>query len=120
MYCILNLIVTCLMVALCSIAYKKWRHKQHNVRILCRFQRQAIVVFNGYEDGPSIIDITHRRRGEKREPEYEFQQRAEWLCKNEDFLSGDTNKAGMIAQISKALTKRGCYVIVSPVVANRE
>ena len=34
-------------------------------------------VFDGYENGPPIKDITHQRRGQNREPEYEFQQRAD-------------------------------------------
>ncbi|KAH3860675.1 hypothetical protein DPMN_023586 [Dreissena polymorpha] len=35
-------------------------------------------------------------------------------AKNEDFVSRDKNKAGKIALISTALTKRGCHVLVSP------
>ncbi|KAH3802385.1 hypothetical protein DPMN_156061 [Dreissena polymorpha] len=33
------------------------------------------VVFDGYEDNPSFNDITHQRRGQKRKPEYEIEQR---------------------------------------------
>ncbi|KAH3788294.1 hypothetical protein DPMN_166430 [Dreissena polymorpha] len=48
---------------------------QRNSRVLCRFHEQATAVFDVYEDGFYIKDITYQRRGQKREFEYEFQQR---------------------------------------------
>ncbi|KAH3782514.1 hypothetical protein DPMN_160431 [Dreissena polymorpha] len=56
---------------------EKGRHKQRKSRVLFRLHGQATVVFDDYEEGPFIKDITHKSRGQKREPEYEFQRRAE-------------------------------------------
>ena len=56
---------------------------------------------DGYEDSPYIKDITHQRRTHVDHAKFSI-------------FSRDKNKAGMITMITTALTKRGCYVLVSP------
>ncbi|KAH3789072.1 hypothetical protein DPMN_167240 [Dreissena polymorpha] len=64
---------------------------------------------DGYEDSPYIKDITHQRRTQKCKLEHEHVDHAKF-----SIFSRDKNKAGMITMITTALTKRGCYVLVSP------
>ena len=71
---------------------------------------QATVAFDGYGEGPSIMDSTHQRRGKSMHPIVSFTAETEFSGKKEDFLSRDENKADMIALISTALTERGYHV----------
>ena len=71
----------------------------------------ATVVFDGYGECPSIKDNTHQRRGQNTHPVVNFTADMEFSGKNENFLSRDKNKEGMITLISTELTKRGCRVI---------
>ncbi|KAH3859082.1 hypothetical protein DPMN_101729 [Dreissena polymorpha] len=66
-------IVAVLIVTLCpSFTMEKGRRKKGNSRVLCRLHGHATVVFDCYEDGPSIKDITHQRRGQTVNPNKSF------------------------------------------------
>ena len=71
------------------------------------------IVFDGYEDGPSIKDNTHQRRGNNIHPIVNFTAETEFSGKKEEFLSRDLNKQRLIQLISDALKERNCTVVNS-------
>ena len=60
----------------------------------------ATVVFDGYNEGPSIKDNTHQRRGQNVYPVVNFTAETEFSGKKDEFLSRDRNKQGFINLIS--------------------
>ena len=72
------------------------------------------VVFDGYEEGPSIKDNTHQRRGHNIHPVVSFTAETEFSGKKEEFLSRDINKQRLIRMISDELRKRDCTVVNAP------
>ena len=69
------------------------------------------VVFDGYEEGPSIKDNTHQRRWRNMYLVVSFTAETELPGKKEEFLSRDTNKQRLIRMISYQLTERDCPVV---------
>jgi len=71
------------------------------------------VVFDGYDEGPSIKDNTHERRGQNVHPIVSFTAETEFSGKKEEFLSRDVNKQRLIQMISDELRERDCTVVNS-------
>ena len=69
------------------------------------------VVFDGYDEGPSIKDNTHERRGQNIHPIVGFTAETEFTGKKEEFLSRDVNKQRLIQMISDELRERDCTVV---------
>ena len=61
------------------------------------------VVFDGYEEVPSIKDNTHQRRGHNIHPVVSFNAETVFSGKKEEFLSRDVNKKRLIQIISDKL-----------------
>ena len=61
------------------------------------------VVFDGYEEGPSIKENTHQRRGRNMYTVVSFTADAELSGNKEEFLSRDANKQILIRTISDQL-----------------
>jgi len=57
------------------------------------------VVFDGYDEGPSIKDNTHERRGQNIHPIVSFTAEIEFSGKQEEFLSRDVNKQRLISSL---------------------
>jgi len=55
------------------------------------------VVFDGYDEGPSIKDNTHERRGQNIHPIVSFTTETEFSGKKAAFLSKDVNKQRLIS-----------------------
>ncbi|KAJ8364405.1 hypothetical protein SKAU_G00132360 [Synaphobranchus kaupii] len=73
------------------------------------------IVFDGYEEGPSIKDNTHQRRANNIPyPIVSFTAETEFSGKKEEFLSRDINKQRLIQMLSEELTERDCTVINAP------
>ena len=72
------------------------------------------IVFDGYEEGPSIKDNTHQRRGRNVHHVASFTAQTELSGKKEEFLSRDTNKQRLIQTISDQLRERYCIVVNAP------
>ena len=68
-------------------------------------------VFDGYEDGPSIKDNTHQRRGRNMHPVVSFTAETQFSIKKEEFLSRYTNKQRLIRMISDQLRERDFTVV---------
>lgn len=74
----------------------------------------ATIVFDGYEEGPSIKDNTHLRRGRGIQPVVNFTTDTQFSGKKENFLSRDSNKQSLIRLVSAELRNRGCTVVNAP------
>lgn len=74
----------------------------------------ATIVFDGYEEGPSIKDNTHLRRGHGIQPVVNFITDTQFSGKKENFLSRDSNKQSLIRLVSAELRNRGCTVVNAP------
>lgn len=55
-------------------------------------QLQALYLMHGYEEGTSIKDNTHQRRGHNLYPGVSFNVETEFSGKNEALISRDVNK----------------------------
>lgn len=73
----------------------------------------ATVVFDGYQDAPSVKDATHQRRQRTQHPKINFTQETIFNGKKDDFLSQGTNKQALINIISNRLRDNGCNVMNS-------
>lgn len=71
----------------------------------------STIVFDCYEEGPTIKDNTHLRRGHSIHPVVSFTADTKFSGKKEEFLSRDVNKQRLIRMVSDELRKRGCTVI---------
>ena len=69
------------------------------------------IVFDGYEEGPSIKYNTHQRRGRNVHHVVSFTAQTELSGKKEEFLARDTNKQRLIQMISDQLRERYCIVV---------
>src|SRR6218665_2890499 len=69
------------------------------------------VVFDGYEQGPSIKDNTQLRRGQNMYPVISFTAYTEFSGKKDEFLSIGSNKQKFIWLVSDALRKMDCIVM---------
>ena len=69
------------------------------------------IVFDGYEEGPSIKGNTNQRRGRNVHHVVSFTAQRELSGNKEDFLSRDTNKQRLIQMISDQLRERDCIVV---------
>ena len=70
------------------------------------------VVFDGYQNGPSIKDVTHQRRtkgltGTK----INFNENTPFKTKKDVFLSNNENKQNFINMLGKVLSEKGCSVV---------
>ncbi|KAK4304743.1 hypothetical protein Pmani_023319 [Petrolisthes manimaculis] len=72
------------------------------------------VVFDGYEEGPSIKDNTHQRRGHNSHPIVHFTADTEFSGKKEEFLSKDVNKQTLIKMIIAELRRSDCDIVNAP------
>lgn len=78
--------------------------------VTARYGR-AFIVFDGYEDGPSIKDATHRRRaGGAVGPTVIFNQKTVLKLKKQEFLANKVNKQRFIFALGEALQKVGCNI----------
>ena len=69
------------------------------------------IVFDGYEEGPSIKENTHQRRGRNVYHDVSFTAQTELSGKKEEFLSRYTNNQRLIQMISAQLRERDCIVV---------
>jgi hypothetical protein len=67
----------------------------------------AVIVFDGYEDGPSPKDCTHDRRGYVG-PTVKFESNMIIQSKKKDFLANKMNKQRFINMLSDRLETKGC------------
>ena len=71
---------------------------------------KATVVFDGYEETPSIKDNTHKRRGNSG-PEVKFTPSSIFSGKKDEFLARASNKQRMVDLITESLEEKGCEVV---------
>ena len=72
---------------------------------------KAIIVFDGYDDSPSIKDMTHRRRrNSQMSTAVKFTKDMKFVGQKDKFLSNDKNKQLIILLIAEKLRKHGCTV----------
>ena len=70
------------------------------------------VVFDGYENGPSIKDVTHQRRTKGlRGTKIKFNKSTPFKTKKELFLTNTENKQDFINMLGKYLSEKGCTVL---------
>ncbi|KXJ15152.1 hypothetical protein AC249_AIPGENE11297 [Exaiptasia diaphana] len=74
---------------------------------------QAIVVFDGYEEGPSTKDCAHQRRAGISSPPVNFDCGMVLTMKKEEFLRNPTNKQKFIYLLAENLRLSGCDVLHS-------
>ena len=72
---------------------------------------KPMVIFDGYECGPSIKDNVHQRRGYDIHPIVSFTCDTEFNGKKEEFLSRTVNKQQLINLITVEMKKRGTSVL---------
>lgn len=85
---------------------------QMYVDYVMRKYSQATVVFDGYMDGPSIKDMTHKRRtGGRTGPTVHFHGQTLLCSKKEDFLRNKENKQRFISMLGSKLETAGCTVL---------
>ena len=78
--------------------------------VMCKYS-QATVVFDGYVDGPSIKDVTHKRRtGGRSGPTVHFHGQTILCSKKEDFLR-NKNKQRFINMLGSKLEIAGYTVL---------
>ena len=71
----------------------------------------ATVVFDGYQEIPSIKDNTHDRRQQRHHPLVSVSPDTVFSGKKDEFLSRGSNKQALINIISGKLRDNGCNVI---------
>jgi len=72
--------------------------------------RQASVVFDGYDSGPSTKDSAHLRRTREQMTEVHFTGSTIMNVKKDQFLSNTKNKQSFIFVLSRFLQQVGCQV----------
>ena len=86
----------------------------HYVDFVNKNYPNAIVIFDGYESGPSTKDMTHQRRsGQVMSPVINFTGNMALSFSKDKFLSNDTNKQNIINLIGKILQIAGYNVVFS-------
>ena len=72
----------------------------------------ATVIFDGYSEGPTTKDNTHkRRRGNQFGNRVHITDATVFSGNKEDFLANDANKQDLIHLISRHMRAKGCHVI---------
>ena len=66
----------------------------------------AIIVFDGYDFGPSTKDITHIRRSKKIGKEVDFSEHMQLTMTKEEFLSNLKNKSLFLKRLTEYLQER--------------
>lgn len=78
--------------------------------VISRYGR-ACIIFDGYDDGPSIKDATHRRRaGGAVGPNVIFNNKTVIKLKKQEFLANKINKQRFIFILGEVLQKSGCHI----------
>ena len=73
---------------------------------------KPLIVFGGYDDGPSTKDATYQRRsGGVTSPTAHFTEDIVIQTKKEEFLSNKHNKQLLINTLSSTVTNRGCRTL---------
>ena len=73
---------------------------------------KATIVFDGYEDGPTIKDATHCRcTGSSKGPNVIFTGETSLKLKKNEFLGNKVNKQRFLNMLSSFLEKAGCTMI---------
>ena len=67
----------------------------------------ATIVFDGYDSGPSIKDVTHNRRSGRVAPDIDFSGNMRVCVKMEPFLSNGANKQRLIKMLIRELRGTG-------------
>ena len=75
------------------------------------YSADTTIVFDGYEEGPSIKHNIHQRRGRNVHHIVSFTAQTELSGKKEELLSRYTNKQRLIQKISDQLRERDCIVV---------
>ena len=80
-------------------------------KFTARCYGKATVVFDGYNDGPSIKDNAHQQRRRNKTPPVEISAETKFEGKSENFLSEPRNKHEFIYHVANELQKLKCNVI---------
>ena len=84
---------------------------QQYVKYVAARYDKALIIFDGYEDGPSIKDVTHRRRaGGAVGPAVIFNDNTVLKIKKQDFLANKVNKQRFIFVLGDVLQQAGFYI----------
>lgn len=78
-----------------------------------KYGNAAVVVFDGYDSGPTIKDDEHRRRTQKvgrTSPEVSFHDNMLIVSSQQSFLSNAANKARFIDCLKLSLGAAGCQI----------
>lgn len=81
---------------------------QRYVHYVCSKYGRPIVVFDGYNDGPSIKDATHQRRSKGAGPNTVATAQTVVSLKKADFLANIANKHRFLSLLSFYLEQSGC------------
>ena len=67
------------------------------------------MIFNGYSDGPSTIDMIHKRRGlPKQSPTVQFEEEMMFTGKKDIFMENNKNKERFLKMVGEELKLTGC------------
>ncbi len=69
---------------------------------------KATVVFDGYDNGPDIKDVTHKRRNHGTGPTVSLNLQTVVTLKKKEFLSNRVNKQKFLSVLSSQLEEVGC------------
>jgi len=69
---------------------------------------KATVVFDGYDNGPDIKDVTHKRRNHGTGPTVALNLQTVVTLKKKEFLSNRVNKQKFLSVLSSQLEEVGC------------
>ena len=72
---------------------------------------KATIVFDGYESGLGIKDVTHRRRGHGAGPSVVLTPQIVVSLRKKDFLANKANKQRFLSLLGSFLEKAGCSTI---------
>ena len=81
------------------------------VEYVSRRYGKATIVFDGYESGPGIKDVTHRRRGHGAGPSVVLTPQTVVSLRKKDFLANKANKQRFLSLLRSFLEKAGCSTI---------
>jgi 5'-3' exonuclease len=81
------------------------------LKYVSRHYGHAIVVFDGYREGPSTKDCAHQKRGERPSVKVSFSQTMTLSVKKEEFLRNKENKQQFIDILGKKLEESHCEVL---------
>ena len=81
------------------------------VEYVSRRYGKAMIVFDGYESGPGIKDVTHRRRGHGAGPSVVLTPQTVVSLRKKDFLANKANKQRFLSLLGSFQGKAGCSTI---------